>query len=110
MPRAALPLRLFVLIALVSAGAVVACGGDSEPAALEPTPTRAAPTVRVPSPPTATPSAVVQSEVEYVVQPGDTLSDIAEQFDVTVEAILAANAIPDPDLIAVGQTLVIPLP
>ena len=108
-PRAALSLRLLVLVALISAGVAVACGGSSEPVP-EATSTRAAPTARVFAPPTATSTAAVQSAVEYVVEPGDTLLGIAEQFGVTVEAITAANDISDPDLIAVGQTLVIPSP
>lgn len=44
----------------------------------------------------------------YTVQEGDTLSKIAEQFGVTVEALMQANAINDPGIIFIGQTLVIP--
>ncbi len=44
----------------------------------------------------------------YVVQPGDTLTAIAERFQTTVEALVAANDIADPSLIEVGQKLVIP--
>ena len=44
----------------------------------------------------------------YVVQPGDTLYSIAQRFDSTVEAIVAANDIENPRLIQVGQKLVIP--
>jgi hypothetical protein len=47
------------------------------------------------------------SEV-YVVQPGDALAAIALRYGVTVDAIAQANAIQDPDLIEVGQELVIP--
>jgi putative chitinase len=43
-----------------------------------------------------------------VVQPGDTLSGIAQQFGTTTQAIAAANNITDPTLINVGQTLTIP--
>ncbi len=46
----------------------------------------------------------------YVVQPGDTLFSIAQRFDTTVEALVAANSIADPSLIRVGQKLVIPSP
>jgi uncharacterized protein (TIGR02594 family) len=44
----------------------------------------------------------------YTVRPGDTLSKIAKTFATTVVDIQAANKIPDPDLILIGQKLVIP--
>lgn len=44
----------------------------------------------------------------YTVQPGDTLSAIAARFRTTVEAIVRANGIKNPNLIYVGQRLTIP--
>ncbi len=44
----------------------------------------------------------------YTVQAGDTLSKIADQFGVTVEALVQANGLGDPSALQVGQTLVIP--
>lgn len=44
----------------------------------------------------------------YTVRSGDTLFEIARQFDTTVEAIVEANDIDDPDVIDIGQELVIP--
>lgn len=44
----------------------------------------------------------------YVVQPGDTLSGIAQQFGVDWRALAELNGISDPELIYVGQTLRIP--
>jgi rare lipoprotein A len=41
----------------------------------------------------------------YVVQQGDTLSDIALQLGTTVEYLAASNGIEDPDVINAGQTL-----
>jgi len=58
------------------------------------------PTPQPPGPPTGT--------VTYVVQPGDTLSKIARQFNTTVQAIVQANNIANPNLIFVGQVLTIP--
>lgn len=46
----------------------------------------------------------------YVVRDGDSLLDIAVEFDVSVEALQEANDIEDPDTIVVGQELVIPPP
>ena len=46
--------------------------------------------------------------MRYVVQPADTLSAIARRFETTVEAIVKANALADPDEIVVGQVLFIP--
>jgi LysM repeat protein len=43
----------------------------------------------------------------YVVQRGDTLGSIARRFGTTYQAIAAANGIANPNLIFVGQTLVI---
>lgn len=45
--------------------------------------------------------------VTYVVRPGDTLSDIAVRFNTTADVIMATNNIADPNLIFVGQILVI---
>ena len=41
------------------------------------------------------------------VQAGDSLSKIAKRHDTTVEDIMARNAIDDPNLLFVGQELVI---
>lgn len=44
----------------------------------------------------------------YTVKPGDTLTAIALRFNSSVKAIAAASHIADPNLIVVGQVLVIP--
>jgi len=41
----------------------------------------------------------------YLVQPGDTLSDIASRFDTTVDTLARSNGIADPNVIYSGQTL-----
>lgn len=43
-----------------------------------------------------------------LVQPGDTLSEIAASYGVPLPELVAANGIADPDLILVGATLTIP--
>jgi LysM repeat protein len=52
--------------------------------------------------PTPTPAGL------YVVQPNDTLSGLAEDFGTTVEELMAANNLTDPNAIQAGQTLLIP--
>ena len=44
----------------------------------------------------------------YIVQSGDTLSSIASRFNISVADLMDANGISDPNLLAVGQELVIP--
>lgn len=43
----------------------------------------------------------------YVVQAGDTLSAIARRFETTVAALLELNELANPDVIVVGQVLII---
>lgn len=44
----------------------------------------------------------------HVVQPGETLAIIAAQYNVSIAALVQANAINDPNYIQAGMTLVIP--
>lgn len=44
----------------------------------------------------------------YTVRPGDTLSRIAEQHDILLDNLIAANLIKNPDTLAVGEQLSIP--
>jgi LysM repeat protein len=46
----------------------------------------------------------------HIVQPGETLSEIARQYGVSVGALTAANGKANPHLIKIGQELVIPGP
>lgn len=67
------------------------------------------------TPPPTTPATPVpgtnppptSGQTTYVVQRGDTLASIAQRFGTTYLAIAAANGIANPNLIFVGQTLVI---
>ena len=86
----------------------VACGdGGEEFATGSPT--------AVPLGVSATPSDVFSvddqcSAQTYVVQPGDTLSDLALAFDVTVDAIATASGLASPDVLDIDQELTIPCP
>jgi uncharacterized protein with FMN-binding domain len=53
-------------------------------------------------------STVQPTQMVYVIQPGDSLDGIAQQFGVTVDAILAVNGISDPNVLRIGQTIIIP--
>ncbi len=54
--------------------------------------------------------ATEQSETTiYMVQAGDTLTEIAQRFNVSQEAIMEANDIGDADSLRVGQELQIPV-
>ncbi len=44
----------------------------------------------------------------YIVQAGDTLSSIAARFNITIDDIMTANNISNPNQLDVGQQLVIP--
>ena len=60
--------------------------------------------------PAARVSPPLTQSSDYIVQLGDTLSLIAQRFDTTAEAIAQANGIVNPNLIFVGQSLVISTP
>lgn len=62
------------------------------------------PTGPPPPTPTATPTPII-----YVVQPGDTLSHIAANYGVTIEALQTRNDIDPPESLRAGQKLVIPI-
>ena len=64
--------------------------------------------LRIPGidPPTA---ARLRGET-HVVQSGESMSQIALDYGVTVDAILAANELSNPNDLRVGQELVIPAP
>jgi LysM repeat protein len=55
--------------------------------------------------------AAAQEETEgvrYIVQPGDTLSSISLRFNVSVDEIVSASGITDPNNLNVGDELIIP--
>jgi len=74
------------------------------------------PATRDPNEPILTPTPdaphglpTLRSEAEeYVVRPNDILSAIAERFGITLEELIAANQLFDPNQLEVGQVLLIP--
>lgn len=51
---------------------------------------------------------VAAASADYEVQAGDTLNQIAAELGVSKAELIATNGIADPDLIRVGQVLVVP--
>jgi murein DD-endopeptidase MepM/ murein hydrolase activator NlpD len=49
-----------------------------------------------------------RGEEIYIVQRGDMLSAIAERYNVTVEILIELNHLTNPDILEVGQELIIP--
>lgn len=60
--------------------------------------------------PTAMQPASTPTPVVHIVQAGDSLSGIALQYGVPAEDIAQANGIDDPNVIRVGQRILIPGP
>ena len=123
------PLLVLILAALVLAGSAAAGWGLAQlvarvasvppplvtvspqpPATATPLPSPSVSASPVsPSPSGGEPTeSAIPSQAIHVVQPGEFLSQIALEYGVTTEAIVAANDIENPDLIEAGQQLIIP--
>lgn len=98
---------LLLFLAIVLLGACV----GSPPVPPEPTPTPGAqflmPTPMAPV--TAPPHTSAPEMLKYIVQQGDTLYDIALRYDVSMDDLIRINKLRDPNNLAVGQELLIPL-
>lgn len=58
------------------------------------------------TPPTS--ESTTNQTFQYVVKRGDTLSEIAQEYNTTVNQLVSLNNIENPNLIYIGQTLKIP--
>jgi LysM repeat protein len=56
----------------------------------------------------ATCNAAPAGWVAYTLQQGDSLGVLAQQGNVSVEQIVAANCLPNPDMIPAGQVIYVP--
>src|SRR3989304_4518651 len=54
------------------------------------------------------PGESLDASGDYTVAEGDTLSELAATFDVSVQLLAEVNGIEDPDFILVGQVIGIP--
>jgi LysM repeat protein len=78
---------------------------DEIPEISTPAPTAtASPTV---PPATSTPPPTATLQV-YLVQPGDTLTRIADRFGVSMETLIDANNLANPNQLLPGDRLIIP--
>jgi nucleoid-associated protein YgaU len=123
----------YVLLIITVNLALVACGGgESDSATLVPTaendpgapgissdesprtdstaPNGQIPPTWTPMPPpkTPTPLPTPQPDETYIVEPGDTLAEIAEEFGVDLDRLVSANDIQNIDVIHTGTVLIIP--
>jgi LysM repeat protein len=108
------------LVVVVLASAILVAGGFGFYALMTNSPQPVTPTVTPTRTPTATPTgtptpAPTASSTptpvpprSHQVQAAETLSEIAEEYDVTVEEILALNPDVDPQLLQVGEVLLVP--
>lgn len=65
-----------------------------------------------PNAPINTPSATTCTRpnhwTSYTIQRGDVLSVLARRFGITLDELVAANCLENPDRIRVGQTIYVP--
>ncbi len=82
---------------------VAACGEGDDDAADE-----ILPPIRTTTTSSTTSTTLNTNRIFYTVKQGDFLSNIAESFDVPVQAIVELNGLADPNDIQAGQTIEIP--
>jgi LysM repeat protein len=72
----------------------------------EPGPTATTPAAEAPAPVPTSPASTTRAY--HTVQPGENLFRIALRYGTTVDAIVAANSLANPNAVQVGQKLLIP--
>jgi LysM repeat protein len=93
-----------VVSALAVGGAVVGGCADDEAGAGETLPPIRTTTTMA----TTTTSTLPEGRIFYEIKPGETLSIIAERFQVPVKSIVDLNRIENPDDVPAGATIEIP--
>jgi LasA protease len=75
------------------------------------------PSTRVPGSPILTPTpdaprpipTLNTQQQEYVIQAGDTLGKVANAYNVSLQSLIEANDISDPNIVSIGQQIIIPV-
>ncbi|MFH2037925.1 MAG: LysM peptidoglycan-binding domain-containing protein [Chloroflexota bacterium] len=91
---------------------------DNEFITKTPTPSFHLLPTRIPGSPELTPTPdtprVISTQLtnpdQYTVQSGDSLGIIARQFSISIDSLMKANNLSDPNILYIGQILVIPQP
>ncbi|MCX6045576.1 MAG: LysM peptidoglycan-binding domain-containing protein [Chloroflexi bacterium] len=94
----------------VAASTTLTATTKTAKASLTLVPTAPATPITTPTSPAVTSASVAPTPTTYEVQTGDTLGGIAVRFDVTNEALMAANNLTGDDIYRLrpGQSLIIP--
>lgn len=105
-------MRKLLLVFSVMAMAMIGCVRSAQPELVFPTPIAVTATeTQIPATPTETvipsPTPSPTPELYYIVQPGDTLSGIAEKYGLEANYLSGINKIVDMDLIYVGQMIML---
>lgn len=119
--RVASHVGLILLVVLTIAASGIQLDDEKDEVAISETPSDSLPAFDesfatggflslAPNPVTDVPKRVRRDVQKYTVSPGDTVSDIAEKFEISGDSVLWANPKleDNPDLLSVGQSLNIP--
>ena len=106
-------MRAFLYLGLLSTVACTPATAASTPKPIELRPYLTSTPLATPSPPealvvTPPPGQPTATPSIYTIQTGDTLSQIAEKFRVSLDSLISENPDVDPGALPVGQTLKIP--
>lgn len=105
------PVARWLAAGLVLAAVVGVAARGLRTRSAAPSPAGSAAAVAEPHAPPAAGAAMLggvptaETRVSYTVAPGDTLGGIAARFGMSVEALLEANGLSDPDALQAGQVL-----
>jgi LysM repeat protein len=99
-----------ILSALTMLGVLLIWGRGQPVPEIPPTSTMDAMSVAASLVPTKTPTIVpTLTPVTYTVRSGDTMGDIAVELGISIDALMKANNLSDPNTLSAGQVLIVPV-